>query len=284
MDNILDSVTLRKLQLVQLEILIEFDRICKKHNIKYQLYSGTLLGAVRHKGFIPWDDDVDICMLRSDYERILNILSIELDKKFFLQTCNTDKGYIHSFARIRKNNTLMLQKTWKDMDMHHGIFIDIFPMDNVIPDTLKGKIHSNLVYTIRKLKWLKIKKECVLSNKLYKKYIKLFIHYLLKPISLRMINTIETKIASLFVNKNTEYSTHLSEGTKIYYYKYLINNNEFYDTIEMEFEGHLFSVPRNYDKILTNNFGDYMTLPPLEQQKPHHGIIEICFDTNSKVE
>lgn len=106
---------LREIQLVQLQILTEFDRICKKNDINYQLFAGTLLGAVRHKGFIPWDDDVDVCMLRSEYDRFLEIAQQELDPDYFVQNTYTDPEYYNIFTRIRKNgtfHTFMMYNNW----------------------------------------------------------------------------------------------------------------------------------------------------------------------------
>ena len=88
------NINLKELQNIQMEILVEFDRICKKNNIKYQLFAGTLLGAIRHKGFIPWDDDIDVCMLRKDYIKFLNACESDLRENYFLQTFETDEQYI----------------------------------------------------------------------------------------------------------------------------------------------------------------------------------------------
>lgn len=281
MENEINSNVLRKVQLVQLQILIEFDRICKINNLPYQLFSGSLLGAVRHKGFIPWDDDVDVCMLRKDYNSLVKICREELDESYFLQTHETDKEYIHSFARIRKNNTFALQHYYSNVDMHHGIFIDVFPLDKVSPNTISGKLQYYAIYTLRSLKFLKIK--ALHSNNVYKRYVQGILYYLLKPFKMNTINNLETKIVCMFENKNTKLSTCLTEGEKDVYYSYMIENEEFYDIVQMEFEGHLFSAPSNYHKILTRNFKDYMSLPPIDEQKPHHGIIEVRFDTNSEI-
>ena len=102
----MEKSVLRRLQQTEFEILKEFDRICKKHNIQYFLDSGTALGAARHKGFIPWDDDIDVGMLRSDYEHFLEICPKELEQKYFLQTIETDPGCPCLFAKIRKNGTI----------------------------------------------------------------------------------------------------------------------------------------------------------------------------------
>ena len=95
------DVGIRDVQMIQLEILLEFDRICRKNNIKYQLFAGTLLGAVRHKGFIPWDDDIDVCLLRDDYEKFLDVCLRDLDPGFFLQTYETDEKCIGSMLKFR---------------------------------------------------------------------------------------------------------------------------------------------------------------------------------------
>jgi len=107
---------LRDIQLTQLEILLEFDRICKKHRIQYHLFAGTLLGAVRHKGFIPWDDDIDVCMLRSEYDRFLSVYTTELADAYFLQNSYTDPSYYNIFSRIRKNGTFFDQPTYTEFN------------------------------------------------------------------------------------------------------------------------------------------------------------------------
>lgn len=275
---------LRMVQLVQLEMLIEIDRICKNNNIKYQLYSGTLLGAVRHKKFIPWDDDLDICLLRKDYDRLIKILPDELSSKYFIQTHETDRNYVHAFARIRKNNTLMLQSYYKEIDMNHGIFIDIFPMDKIMPNTFMGKIQYFSLYSIRGIKFLKVIGICRNTDSKYKRHLKLFFHLILKPLHIQYFNNLEAKIARMFSDKQTIYSTHLSEAGKQFYHPYKIVNEHFYDTIDMEFEGHIFPAPRKYDEVLTSIFGDYMALPPPDQRKPHHGVTDVSFNTESSKE
>lgn len=133
------GVDIKDVQRLELEILLEFDRICKKHGMKYQLYAGTLIGAIRHEGFIPWDDDIDVCMLRSEYDKFLSWVEIELNNKYFFQTYKTDLNYINKFAKIRRNGTLFVEKSVKDLEIHHGVYIDIFALDNIELKTLKGK-------------------------------------------------------------------------------------------------------------------------------------------------
>lgn len=127
----MDNETLRKLQLVELEIANEIKRVCVENNIKYFLESGTLLGAVRHGGFIPWDDDMDIGMMRDEYEKFLKIAPEKLSSEFILQTWKNEKDYSLTFAKVRKLDTIFLEYEFKDSSMHNGIWVDIFPYDSV---------------------------------------------------------------------------------------------------------------------------------------------------------
>ena len=146
----LDNKTLKKLHEVGLEILLEIDRVCKKYDIPYFLCGGTLLGSIRHKGFIPWDDDIDIGMLRNDYEKFEECYIKEHSKKYYLHSIKTDEDYWLSFIKIQKNNTTINEKFIEKLDTHKGIFVDIFPFDKV-PDkgfTKRLKLRSFFIKLI----------------------------------------------------------------------------------------------------------------------------------------
>lgn len=120
---------LRQLQLCELEILDEFVRVCEEHGLQYYLVGGTLLGAVRHQGFIPWDDDIDVAMPREDYDKFAKIAVRELAAQYFYQCPETDPYYFLTYAKIRKNGTEVYEERFKDARFHKGVFIDIFPLD-----------------------------------------------------------------------------------------------------------------------------------------------------------
>ena len=126
----IDPKVLRKAQLIMLDILVEFDALCKKHELLYWLDSGTLLGAVRHQGFIPWDDDIDLSMPLEDYNRFLTIAKDELSSDIFFQTSQSDKNFKFDYIKLRSNKASIVEFHEKDQDInyHQGVFVDIFPM------------------------------------------------------------------------------------------------------------------------------------------------------------
>jgi len=136
----IEPQTLRKVQLIMLDMLIEFDELCKKHQLQYWLDSGTLLGAVRHQGFIPWDDDIDLSMPIEDYNKFIKIAESELSSEIFFQTSETDKNFKFDYLKLRSNKARIVELHEKDKDIkyHQGVFVDIFPM-LTIEDTEEDK-------------------------------------------------------------------------------------------------------------------------------------------------
>ena len=155
----LNNEQLRQLQMIELEMLLEVDRICKKCGIKYNIIGGTLLGSVRHKGFIPWDDDADVAMLREEYEKFKKACKKELDTtRFYFQDFKNTKGYRWSYGKLRRKNTLFLREFQEHMPYEQGVFIDIFPVDAVPDNYILRAVHNFHCFCIRKILWAEVGK------------------------------------------------------------------------------------------------------------------------------
>lgn len=273
-DSIL-GIDIKKIQAVELEILLEFDRICKKYDIKYQLFAGTLIGAIRHRGFIPWDDDIDVCMLRSEYNRFVSIVDDELASEYFFQSYETDPNYINKFAKIRKNGSLFMEKLVRGVDMHHGFYIDIFPFDNIEIDSMRGKYQ---IWSLRKIdsffKYRLKARYSTLESGFERTKAKLkydLIKFL--PVSKIRIENWVLKIMTRFNDIETEYIGDLANPSIGVLENFMMRRETIEDSIEWDFEGHKFPVPRAYDEVLTRAYGDYMTPPEIKVS--HHNIVEI---------
>lgn len=259
----LDNQMLEKLQRVELEMLIEVDRICRTNNINYSLDGGTLLGAIRHKGFIPWDDDADVIMLRSEYEKFVEACRNDLDTtKFFLQDFESDPNYRWGYAKLRRNGTLFLREGQEHVNMNQGIFMDIFIVDNVPDGKFSRELHRFICFAIRKGLYSEVGKESAKTATL-RMWFKLY-NKIPREFWVNKLKRIYTKNN----RKRTEFVSHMT-----YPYPKSMkygNYTEFYDDfIDMEFSGHEFKVFRQYDRYLTLLYGDYMKLPPEDKRKVH---------------
>lgn len=241
-----DGSTLRKAQLRMLEILKCVDGICRKHNIQYWLSSGTLLGAVRHGGFIPWDDDLDIEMLREDYLKLIPILRKELPKNFVLQDMDSDIKHPHLFAKVRDRNS-QIDEGSKLNSKYNGIFIDIFALEKTPYCLFKiaSILYNNLCY------------KCYNKGVLFR-FNRLLLLKLIFPI-LRIISKLSSSKSNTL--------RHLL-GMSFYSERNIL---EIFPLCERYFEGFSFYVPNDCEKYLKRTFGDYMKLPDGITQ---HGIIK----------
>jgi len=260
---------LQELHAIQFEVLGEVDRICRKYNIEYSLDGGTLLGAVRHGGFIPWDDDIDVIMLRSEYERFFNICKTKLDDRFFLQEHRTDKFYMVGYPRMQRNNTVYRRAGHEHMKYHQGVFIDIFVLDNVPDNYLLRRVHRFLCFVSRKMLWSKSGKKLAVGicTRLWWSLVAL--------IPSKFAFWLNGALAELANKKPTElvrHNTHPYPNPKVCGYG--IPRELLKCFTELEFEGKAFRSVANYDKYLKMLYGDYMKLPPKEKQKPHIHLTE----------
>lgn len=255
---------LRAIQALEMDILAEFIDICQKYGLRYYAMGGTCLGAVKYQGFIPWDDDIDVGMPRQDYNKFLQIAQDELPDNYFLQNYRTEKEYLQNYSKIRANDTIFMEKEVAGLDMNHGVYIDIFPLDGLprnkylrkvtrfrlkcfnlgiyghyIDDTQHLKPWSKMVRTVMKCRYtpqqLHRKWECLAASYDYDRC-KWVCFYGAEPIGQRK---------------------YLGEG------------------IQMQFEHLHITVPLQYDLFLKEYYGDYMTPYPQDKQTTSHETLMI---------
>ena len=251
---------IKEVQAVMLDILTVVDELCQKHGIKYILDGGSMLGAVRHGGFIPWDDDLDIAMLREDYEKLMEVCKTELPEEYLWQSAETEPNYPLNFAKIRKKNTVYKERSYKDLDMNQGVYIDVFPIDNTNPEKLPKQL--------KKLAFLHIVKFTKL--KIYKKK-KRFLFY---PFCLESKKSMDKRAKRLMTQENhtkTDLVYKICHAGKM---KPTYPRSIYEDVIRYPFCGKEFYIPADYENFLRGRFGDYMQLPPVDKQQPCHNIVE----------
>lgn len=261
---------MNELQVVMLDLFKEFKRVCRKHNLRYFLIGGSALGAIRHQGFIPWDDDLDIGMPRPDYDKLMKLTS-EFKHPYFLQNHKTDWGYSLGFAKLRNSSTSFIEKTYHYQKINQGIWIDIFPIDGMSKNKKLKKVRGPKPYLLWFMFYLSYIGHffAPLSKKRWYLQIPLYlVSVLFLPLSIN--NWWTTLITKLM--KSIPYHKATMVGS---YLTWSFNREalpkDFYGRgLLVKFEDGMARVPSNYDAYLTAKYGDYMKIPPLDKQKGHH--------------
>lgn len=266
---------LRKVQLLQLKLALKVKEICDRHKINYFLIAGSLLGAVRHNGFIPWDDDLDIGMLRKDYEKFLFFANKELPHYIFLQNWYTDKKMALPYTKLQLKNTKYIEQNIQRAEIEKGIFIDIFPFDNVPQkkkDLKKQKILS-FFYT----RVLLMKSNYILWKK--NQYLKRFIYIFIKIISFfYSYNFLHKKLEDIMKKYNNVPSKFIVNiGGSYGYDKEILFFEWINKTIDLNFENNQFSCPIMYKRYLQHFYGNYLKFPPENERYNRHNIVIIDF-------
>jgi lipopolysaccharide cholinephosphotransferase len=257
-----NSNNLKDAQSIMVSILDVFTEICKKHNLDYWLGYGTLLGAIRHKGFIPWDDDLDVMMPQKDYEKFLEVANLELPESIFLQTKYSDKYYKKEFAKLRdKNSRIIEHSEVKGVKYHQGLFIDIFPMIIV---ARKRRCFFSIVKHFFIKEYISIK---------YKRILPRIINLIGVIVFLIINKKWLSSIVCKFVFSDREDSLY-SCGLEVPFERF-IPIKDIYPLKPIEFCGKQYSGPCNPDSYLKISYGDYMQLPPIEKRETHAVSIEI---------
>ena len=264
------EVTIEKQKEIQLLMLNEFKRVCDINNINYSLGGGTLLGAIRHKGYIPWDDDIDVMMMRSDYEKILQIFNeqCEINEYKLLSYKNTD-DYYYPFAKIVNLKTKIEEYSYKKIE-ELGIYIDIFPIDFLPNDEKQIKRiykkykNFNILLNIYKIG----KKDKITKNKI-KLILKKPINWLLSKF--KMHRLILKNIDNLGTKYNNTNKVACISGR--YFEKEIMSSNYISDYLLVDFENEKYKAAIGYHDYLTKHYGDYMKLPPKDKQISNHDNI-----------
>lgn len=268
----------RKMQLIELDLLKEFDRVCRLHNIPYVITDGTMLGAVRNKGFIPWDDDADICMLREDYERFKKEAIKDLNPDIcFFQDNTTDPYYRWGYAKLRRTGTQHIRVGQEHLKCKTGIFIDIMPYDDIPHNLCLQLIQNFYCFCCRKVLWSEVAKKNTRGFR--KLWFSLLSHISIETVydflsvyTSRSHNSSTNRVRLLlFIPPGREYTKKPLND------RYGMTKKWITERKEYSFEGVLLYGSRDYDGFLKWKYGDYMKLPPEANRCGHAQVSFISF-------
>ena len=253
---------LKKIQEIQRELIGEVQRICEKNNIHFGMVGGTMLGAVRHHGYIPWDDDADIGFLRSEYERFREACRTDLDhERFYIQDLRDTEGYRWGYGKLRRKGTTFLRLNQEFMPYEQGIAIDLMPFDNVPDHPVKRKIHFAKCFLYRKIFWSEVGRKTEKNR---------FIRGIYQLLSLIPMNVV-IKSYQKFIDKGQKQKTELVRiltfptPKNVYGYK----RSWYTDLAMYEFDNLTLPGAKDYDGYLKVKYGNYMELPPESKRKVH---------------
>lgn len=252
----LDKNYKRKLQLKILDIVKDIDKLCRENNIEYYILYGSALGAIRHKGFIPWDDDFDIGMTYDNYKKFLNVCEKKLDKnKYYVQTYEKEKNYYLSFAKIRDITTTLIEESNKNIDIIRSVYVDVFPLVGVPNNKFKENI-------------LKINRSFMISansNIINNKLLSGIFKAILKIFGREKILNYTTKRCFKYKVSESDYLVSITDGDG--YTQNKLKKEVFGKPKYVPFEDTMLPVPEDADTYLKNIYGDYMKIPSKKQIK-----------------
>lgn len=251
---------------IMINILNYLDDVCRRNNIKYTLVGGSLIGAIRHKGIIPWDDDIDVGLLPEEYNKLMKCLKNGNNGKYKLLDIDTEKTYYYPFAKLVDTDTICNEIYLKKIN-NYGVFIDIFKYNNIPSDLNDIKRYYNITMKIRKQLYKAIQID---SKNFFKKIFHKFFGNLI---------TIKTtrKITKKYIKYTEKYNNRKCKNVMINWTPYGAERETHLKTsfdsyIDAKFENIKVMIIKDYNRVLTNIFGDYMTPPPKEKQKSEHNL------------
>lgn len=271
-----DPEELKKVQRLSAKLLGEFDRVCTELGIQYVVWAGTALGAVRHHGFIPWDDDVDVAMLRPDYERFIAEAPAVIGDEYEIVNMRTEPNFVSMVTYLTLRNTVFIPEFFKGCKYRKPLSIDIDPLDKLPDSVCDYKKQKRGTWIWGRLIFLSAAPTPYLPFDGFKKRLVnaacKIVYECMKMIRLtpEKLQKNWEKYARMFENENTELVADYADRNPM---NWSVRPDELFPAINMPFDGIMVKVPKDYDAILTRNYGDYMVLPPVNQRKNHRPAI-----------
>lgn len=267
---------LKRIWAVEIDLLNELLRVCKKHDIRVTVFAGTLLGAVRHKGMIPWDDDIDVCLTREEYEKLIAVAESEFKHPYFFQTALTDRKFYIDFARLRNSLTTGLILSDMSEDYNNGIYIDIFVVDGYIDNKflLKKQLLLRGLYGHLLSSYTMNINNNVGIKKAVKRAFYLFInHTFCRIVGYETVVKWASHNLSRYNSKTNRLS--IMHSAEKFYSKYWLLKEDIDNIIFLDFAGIKVPAPSSYHEILSHTYGNYMEFPPVEKRGQwHQGSLE----------
>lgn len=272
---------LKKIWAVEIDLLNELLRVCKKHNIRVIVYAGTLLGAIRHKGMIPWDDDIDVALARPEYKKLCKVATEEFRHPYFFQTALTDRKYFCRYARLRNSLTTGVISGMETTEYNNGIYIDVFVIDGYVENAKQLQIQLRDKRILEKISYAYKYNYCTKNP--IKITVKAVMFASLQLTYCRKVSYEEyVKRYNNILSRHTEDTERLTLMTHNMDFipKYWLRKKDLDDIIYVDFENIKVPVPRNYDSVLRHTYGNYMEFPPVERRgKWHEGMIKFDPET-----
>lgn len=252
----------KKIWAIEIDLLLQFDKACRNIGVKYHVSFGGLLGIVRHNGFIPWDDDLDVCMLREDYEKFIASCQDYFEYPYFLQQPGKDEGYYFSFTRLCNSNTTCIPETFRYQKYNKGVALDIFVLDNCVEEEAESNYD--------KIKSLILENSANMRRSNPHPSTKDLERMNMYPSSdpydiVKKIDGLCQRFQTITTSKCI-----LAQQTFYKYYKMIWTKELVSDVIDVDFYGHKVMIPRNHHMVLEVTYGDYMKLPPVECRGTWH--------------
>ena len=255
----------KKLWAIEMDLVEQLLDVCKKNDIQIFAYAGTMLGAIRHKGFIPWDDDMDVCLTRENYDKLCKVAKDSFREPYFFQNARTDKQFFIGYSRIRNSDTTGILKWEKSLKYNNGVYVDIFVMDAFINDRkLVDKQR-------RKAKFIGKLMEHYYADSTNRSFaqkiiLELFQNTFCKVVPYETLMKEYEKTLRMYEGKTDMYAMLTHDDSFINYF----DKKDIEETICVDFEKIKVPMPKNYDKILRTQYGEYMEFPPVEERGVWH--------------